>query len=96
MSSSEPGLPKLARAYFNQDYDLDGTPDEVVRRFVSDHPRSVVERTADQIKGLLAGDADEAELDRIWGEQYRSNFLPETVGMTYRQWFGHVLTILDA
>lgn len=77
----------LFGAYLHQDWDFDyhGDAWEAVRDFRSSEPADYVARAADQVRRILDGDHDEAQLDAVVG-QLGSYYHPPGGGWSYRSW----------
>lgn len=62
-SPQTPALEHLLRAYFHQDWDLDGTEAEVIDRFLTDEP-DLGAVLPDEVADVLAHHPDD-ELERV-------------------------------
>ena len=91
-------LKTLAGAYFHQDFDLEApTPDAVVENYARESSREAREGLVTEIAALLATDPSEHELEHLWNDRYYSAFDPvDRLGMTYRDWFLHVIELVNA
>lgn len=86
----------LAMGYFHQDYDLMADePLGVIRAFLAAEAPETVRSLRNEICGLLAGPATDADLHRVWYVDGRSSYEPEGDGMSIRQWLQAVAEILD-
>lgn len=90
-------LSQLLGAYLFQGWDAEYGDDawDAVRDFRSGYPAEDVARTADQVRLLLDGDHDEAELDSITGK-LGSYYHPPGDGWTYRGWLTELEKFLRA
>jgi len=87
----------FAKAYFHQDYDLvSGTPDDVIRSFRrNETPQTVQDLVAD-IQHFLESSITEPEIADLLIKQWQTSYDPTRDGITYREWLGRVLQLLQA
>ena len=81
-------------AYLHEDWRLeDRDPDGAIRAFKSVEDSAKVKALRDEMRGLLASDPSEAELEEALGPF--GTFRPQDVEVTIRQWVEHLIIVLD-
>lgn len=95
MLNAHPQLQELAALYFHQDYDREYSgADGALTDFASGYEPDFVAATVADIGQVLSENPTEEQLKSLWMDCCRSNFDPTTVGMSYREWFEHMLEVL--
>ena len=91
-------LSTLAGAYFHQDVDLEApTPDDVVLDYARGSSPNARDGLVREITALLAEQPSEAELEDLWITRYHASLDPvRSLGMSYRDWFLHVIELVNA
>jgi hypothetical protein len=88
-----PRLWHLFRAFFHQDWDMEGEdwPD-LVRNFSTGQPSAELQATADEIERLVADCPSDAELEHQLFRELGCAYYPrpDLGGPTVREWLGQV------
>jgi hypothetical protein len=88
-----PWFANLYGCYFHQDWLLDdATSDDVLRRYTESQPPNEVAALKEEMKGLIATNPSESDLDRDLGPFVA--FRPANDGLTIREWVEHLLVVL--
>ena len=88
-------LQELFLAYFHEDWLDDGTREDVVREFVSRQPKEQAQRTAQELRELLAEDESEERLYARIDEDYTFTYDPHAEGITMREWLQWLLDDIE-
>ena len=89
-------LSQFLAGYFNQDFALDGEPDEIIKSFVEDVDRAYAHALAGEIDRLLEECIDEASLRTFWNSTHTA-FDPTLVDSpNLRTWLLHVKSLILA
>jgi catechol 2,3-dioxygenase-like lactoylglutathione lyase family enzyme len=83
-----PGLAHLFQAYFHQDWDIDGTPDQVIETFIRSEMPHTVREVRLELVALLGRSMSDQELAVAVYEDLRMDF--SSADMPLRAWLEHV------
>jgi len=77
-------------AYFHQDWDYEGSPDEILSSFIQQHhaPKELAD-LADRIDAYVEARTDDA-LAAALSTELGCSYVPSADGMTARDWLRHV------
>jgi catechol 2,3-dioxygenase-like lactoylglutathione lyase family enzyme len=89
-----PRLAHLLSAYFHQDWDADGTPDEVIETFIRDQWPYEIAALRLELTTLLGGGLSDPDLERLYREELGAEFDPTADGISVREWLEHVRELL--
>lgn len=97
MADNRSHLRELAALYFHQDFDREyADADSALEDFASGYDAEYVAVTVAELKDAMSENTTEAQLMALWIDHLNAYFEPDTVGLTYRGWFEHMLDVLRA
>lgn len=86
----------LARTYFHQDCDTEApTPLGVVELFRADETDEAVRELLTDIETAISAARSDEALEEIWLRQCGAMYNPTSDGLTFREWFESMRTVLS-
>jgi contact-dependent growth inhibition (CDI) system CdiI-like immunity protein len=84
-----PAANLLFSGYFHQDFD--GTPEEVIAKFVQEQPREQSKQAMSDIEALLEHHSEEESIARIVDGEFGNSFDVLRFKASYRVWLQEVI-----